>query len=254
MSTESIDFAAILANIEAKIAALQAIAVSVRNAMSMGALAGDLPAGTTSSVGVFGSAPSLHNGEIPAGAFLGKSIPDAAKLYLQIMRRKATGAEIAEALQKGGIETTSKDFPQMVLSGLYRAVKPTNAEILKIGRSHWALKEWYPAGVRSNATQEKRHVRKKARKRKVTSKTSAPALTAGTSLANAPAVQGTVSERALAYLHSKKHDEYSLEAIAAHVGIGVKGARMMLGKLRKAGKVRMSAPDTYTVVPFQLTN
>jgi hypothetical protein len=31
------------------------------------------------------SKPAIHGGEIPAGAFLGKSIPEAAELYLSIV-------------------------------------------------------------------------------------------------------------------------------------------------------------------------
>jgi hypothetical protein len=53
---------------------------------------------------------------------------------------------------------------------------------------------------------------------------------------------GKANERAFEYLRSKPEAEHSLEEIATHIGMGVKGARLILGKLRKAGRIRMSGP------------
>src|SRR5271166_4055386 len=103
MSTQTIDYGAILANMEAKKAALEAAIASLRAALAMGALgaSGDLPEGIAAA----SVSAALYGGDVPNGAFLGKSIPDAAKLYLEIVKKKQTSREIAEALQKGGIES-----------------------------------------------------------------------------------------------------------------------------------------------------
>src|SRR5579864_1861905 len=106
---ETIDYAAFLADLEAKKASLEQAIIAVRSAIAMGAAGqpGDVSGiSSTSSPSV----SSLHNGEVPAGAFLGKSIPDAAKLYLEIVKKKQTSKEIADGLKRGGIESASKNF------------------------------------------------------------------------------------------------------------------------------------------------
>src|SRR5438552_9486563 len=147
MGTEHMDYAAILADLEAKRNALEATIASFRNALAHGALgqAGEIPPssnGLTSGVYPSTLALSISGGEVPAGAFLGKSIPDATKLYLEIVKKKQTSKEISDALQKGGMETNSKNFPQMVHSVLDRARK-ANTGIVKLDRSHWGLAAWY---------------------------------------------------------------------------------------------------------------
>jgi hypothetical protein len=56
--------------------------------------------------------------ELPTGAFLGKSIGAAIKLYLGAIRRKQTTKEIAVALKEGGVESTSDNFESVVLASL----------------------------------------------------------------------------------------------------------------------------------------
>src|ERR1700747_306325 len=99
MGMELLDYAAILADLEAKKSALEQAIASFRQAMASGALGQMTEGGIVPSLGT-----SFSGGEVPAGAFLGKSIPEAAKLYLEIVKKKQTTREIAEALQKGGME------------------------------------------------------------------------------------------------------------------------------------------------------
>jgi hypothetical protein len=98
-------------------------------------------------------------GEVPAGAFLAKSIPDAAVLYLQIMKRKATTKEVAEALKRGGMESTSSKFQNIVHAVLNRYWK-SGGDIVKLDKSTWGLAAWYPSGVRATI-QDKRSSGKK---------------------------------------------------------------------------------------------
>ena len=143
MSTEPVDYMAILADLEAKKAALEHTIASFRQALSIGALGLNL---TDASVGMQDAVGhSFSTGEVPDGAFLGKSISEAAKLYLEIVKKKQTTREIAEALQKGGMESTSKKnwFP-IVHAAIVRAYKAGG--IVKVG-NQWGLPGWYPKGI-----------------------------------------------------------------------------------------------------------
>lgn len=239
MGIEQLDYIAFVADLEAKRDALNASIASLRAAISMGALGkvADMPPASGGMMLNTGM-PSISGGEVPAGAFHGKSIPEAAKLYLEIVKKKQTSKEIADALRKGGMESTSKSFPNMVHSVLDRARK-ANTGIVKLDRSHWGLTEWYPASLRASVSQEKRAGKKKARKgkgRKV------PTEAAQAPLALQP---GKANERAMELLQSNPASEHSLADVAKHVGMGEKGARLMLGKLLKAKKIAMSAPGFY---------
>jgi hypothetical protein len=255
MGNEPMDWLAFLSDLEAKRNALDATIASLRHALSLGALGqvGEIPPpSNTLTPSVFGPStfvPSVTGGEVPAGAFLGKSIPDATKLYLEIVKKKQTSREIAEALQKGGMESNSKNFPQMVHSVLDRASK-ANSGIVKLDRSHWGLVAWYPAGLRSAGKYQGRGAgRKRTRKNRGTIKAQ-PVLKAAPS--NVP-LKRKANERAEEYLRSQPLAEHSLESVGHHLGMGIKGARLILGKLVKAGKVRMSAPGMYTVTPLRPT-
>jgi hypothetical protein len=233
MSTQPFDYAAIVADLEAKKNAIEATIASLRSAMGLGALG---QAGELASIPGAAPSMSLHNGEIPNGAFLGKSIPEAAKLYLEILKKKQTSREIADALLKGGMESTSKNFYGIVHAVLDRARKSPNSALVKLG-THWGLAGWYPKGIISNATtppskKGKKRVRKVANDTDAVSNISAP-------------VKGKANERAIEFLRSGKKAEYGLTDIGEHLGIGLQVARLILGKLVKAGKVEKTAHDTY---------
>jgi hypothetical protein len=161
MGSEQLDYAMVLADMEAKRAALDAAIANLRIFLS------GAGAGLASSVPASSGAP-IPNGEIPAGVFLGKSIPEAASLYLQIMKRKATSREIADALKKGGMESTSSNFQGIVHAVLDRYRK-AGGEIVKLDRSTWGLASWYPSGVRATV-QEKRPIGRKRPKAKAAKK------------------------------------------------------------------------------------
>jgi hypothetical protein len=157
---KTLDYGAFLADLEAKRAVLDQAIASVRAIMSGGTLAinvGDSLAGMADSV-------SLHGGEVPAGAFHGKSIPEAAKLYLSLVKRKQSTKEIADALVKGGMESNSKNFETTVAGGLYRAFN-TTGEIVRV-KGAWGLAEWWPAGVRASQEKGKGRKAKKQRRQK----------------------------------------------------------------------------------------
>jgi len=145
---KTLDYGGVLADLEAKRAAIDQAIASLKVAAASGALAAVAGDSLPSMVGSV--AVGLHGGDIPVGAFLRKSIPEAAKLCLQIVKRKMTTREITDALKKGGIETTAKtSFPAIVHSVLRRASR-SGSGIVKLNRSHWGLADWYPASMRAS--------------------------------------------------------------------------------------------------------
>ena len=77
------------------------------------------------------------------GAYLGMSIPDAAKKLLQSRRTKMGNAEIAAALQAGGLILRSAEPSNTVGSVLTRRFNMVG-DIVRAGRGQWGLKEWFP--------------------------------------------------------------------------------------------------------------
>jgi hypothetical protein len=216
-----VDWGAVIAELEAKRDVLDKAIASFRAIKASGVLfssAEDAMPAMADSVSV-----GLHGGEVPVGAFLGKSIPEAAKLCLQIIKRKLTTREIVDSLLKGGIETTAKtsSFPSIVHSILARSVK-TGSGIIKVDRSHWGLAEWYPRGLastnRTNGKKRQKPGRKpKAAKQNPSDTPKQPEF-------------GTVPEKIWSVLN-KPGIELSAQEIGEKVGIKSNVAALLLGKL-----------------------
>lgn len=245
MAIEQLDYVAFLANLEAKRAALDNAIGAFRNALASGALGqvGEIPPSSNGSV-PSNYVPSIGGGEVPAGAFLGKSIPDAAKLYLEIVKKKQTSKEIADALQKGGMETNSKNFQQMVHSVLDRARK-ANTGIVKLDRSHWGLADWYPASLRVGMSSDKRTMRKKGRKPKMLKKSPAPenAITPITVSARPEGL--SARQRTMQLLSGSPLVRYSGKTVSEQLGISAQVAGMMLGQLANGGLIEKTSEGEY---------
>jgi hypothetical protein len=249
MPSETSDImSAFIADIEAKIAALQAILLSLKSASALGALGAaidgiDLPSGVSPST--TGDTPI----DLPEGAFNGKSLPACVKLYLSAAKRKKTLKEIAAALRDGGVESTSDDFENVVNGALFRLKNA--GEVLRF-KDGFGLPEWYPANIRASAPANgtKRTTKKKAKRNPRKSAINKPEPTA-LDTKTVPA-KGTTNERVLELLRTKPEREYSLREIATHLGMGEQGARLNLGKMLKTGRVRMTAPGTYVIGKPQL--
>jgi hypothetical protein len=250
MANENLDLtAAFIADIEKKIAALQAILVSLKSASAIGALGAavegiDLPSTISVSNGDLGQPIDL-----PEGAFLGKSVPACIKLYLSAAKKKKTIKEIAAALKEGGVESTSDSFENVVTGAINRL--KVAGEVLRF-KDGWGLPEWYPAHIRAAAPSGagKRTTKKKGKKsgRKNAAAQSTPASGDG----ETTVAKGKINDRILEFLRTKPEREYSLEEIAKHVETGINGVRMTLGKLTKAGRVKISAPGMYVLGKPQL--
>jgi hypothetical protein len=80
------------------------------------------------------------SGELPPGTFHNLNLAEASRKYLRIVGPPARSTdEIAQALEKGGIDKVSKDSLSVIL---LRAAK--GRKVAKVGKGFWGLPEWYP--------------------------------------------------------------------------------------------------------------
>lgn len=230
---KTLDYGAVLADLEAKRAAIDTAIASLRALAASGALvvfpADSIPA-MMDNVSV--SVNGIHGGEVPTGAFLGKSIPEGAKLCLQIVKRKMTTREIAEALLKGGIETTSKRFVSILHSILLRSAR-SDSGIVRLDK-HWGLAEWYPAGLRSGAQPQRKskgpnRKRKAKRRAKTESEKTSKQPTGSTA-------KGGDSPQELIVQALRNRPESSAQDIAASTGARLQTVHLILGKLVSLGR------------------
>jgi hypothetical protein len=125
------DYAAVLADLEAKRAELDSAIAVIKREMGMSA------APTQA-----GHAKQSATHELTPTAFFGMSVGDAAKKYLSIVKEDRTTPAIADALLKHGLKTTSKNFSVTVFSALER--KEDAGELVRPKRGLWGLPQWYP--------------------------------------------------------------------------------------------------------------
>ncbi len=127
MATETgVDWAAALAEIEARIAKLQATADGIREIMAAGGHVGG-PSGP-------GGGTTLR-----PDTFLKLSIPDATKKLLEMTREKKSTQEVMDALEKGGLPPSKYNTVYSVLTRRQDNV----GDIINM-KGDWALAEWYP--------------------------------------------------------------------------------------------------------------
>jgi hypothetical protein len=160
MGAESIDYTPTIADLERKKAEIERTIAHLRQLMAMGGLTQSGEGGAVPS-----TVSSFMGGEVPTGAFLGKSIIEATKLYLEIVKKKQTAKEIMDGLLRGGMESSRpKSFLKTVHSALTRARQAPNPPFVKVGMQ-WGLTSWFPKGI-SNGSAPKKKVKKNARKPK----------------------------------------------------------------------------------------
>lgn len=246
MSTQPFDYSAAEADLEAKKSAIEAALASLRAARALGALG---QSGDFSVMPGNGASAPMYGGDIPDGAFLNKGIPEATKFYLEIVKKKQTSSEIAAALRKGGMESTSSDFVGVVNAGLNRARKIPSSPLLKLG-SHWGLKSWYPKGIISSVGAPAKKAKKKQRKPAKTAE-SKPKETATVQPEQVkPAVVLTMSgakDKILEMLTINPHLEYTAKDLAKQFGIEPQKVYLILGNLGRARKIEKMANGAYRV-------
>lgn len=126
---------AVIADLESKITQLQQ-AVSALRAIKSGAAA--VAGGATVTANAEAARPSDG-----PGAFLGLSIPEAAKKLLSSRRAPMRNPDIWAALKAGGMHLNSAEPVNTIGSVLTRRFTDVG-DIVRVGRGTWGLKEWYP--------------------------------------------------------------------------------------------------------------
>ena len=81
-----------------------------------------------------------ESGDVASGGFADLTLAEAARAYLDMVKEPQSTAEIAQALERGGYPTESKNFGNTVRSVLDRHAK-TVGKIVKV-RRNWGLAEW----------------------------------------------------------------------------------------------------------------
>ena len=138
MASETIDYAAVLADLEAKKAALESTIAGLRQMLNLGA-----------EQSASGSGAEQTPTEVRSDTFFRMTMPDAIVKFLEIVKRPQTLSEITKALEDGGLPTTAKNLMPIVGSNLSRM--KTSGEVCQPQQGKWGLALWYPAASRQAA-------------------------------------------------------------------------------------------------------
>lgn len=223
------DYAAILADMEAKKTALESAILSLRAALAAGAL-GISASVPTGSIPTVSSNPlGLPSMTLPRGAFLGKTVTEAIKLYLTAVRKKQTNKEIAQALKEGGLESNG-NFDTYINGGLFRLKK--EGVVLRFEEG-WGLAEWYPESFRVRAEQKDASGENQKGKKKGARKAKAkiPAETARPT----PVALG-LEQRIEAVLRAQSSTVFKPDEIAKTLGVNAGAVKLSLGRMAAKGK------------------
>ena len=256
MPTEKIDYATIVADMKAKRSALDLSITALETAMAAGAL------GQGMEVLNSGGQPTATGQpmELPVGAFLQKSIPEAVRLYLTAMRQRKTTKEIVTALQGGGMVSMSDNFESVVNACLQRL--KSSQEVLKFSDG-WGLAEWYPPSFRPSAekasTSQKKKAKAPPKAKKSTRKDerfTTPKKTvdpADKPFDQAPSEKPKSSNQPLveAYFNAHPGEEFSVQEIGAALNIPVQKVALICGSLARWQKLKNTSEGKFCSVRVQ---
>lgn len=241
---DTLDYSAMLADMESKRAILDQAIASLRAAIAAGlGILGESPGGIASAIGI-SSLGGGSGGDIPRGAFLGKNIPESILAYLAAVRKKSSSSEIAEGLKKGGIESTSKTFGIVVNNTLYRLKKAGKLLLFDDG---WALSEWYPESLRSRVDQNNKSKSKKSGPKKKKARKETKQVKAA-SEKPAPAKESKATKpKALIESHFSTHvgAEVSAKELAQKLNIKRRGLILVLSQMARKGLLEKTASGKF---------
>lgn len=155
-----IDYAAVLADLEAKRAALDHTIAGIRQMLNLGAEQN--PSASTAGV----DRTDQPTTRVQFDSFFRMTMPDAIVKYLEMSKRPQTVSEITKALQEGGLPTTAKNLMPLVGSRLSRM--KSAGEVANV-QGKWGLATWYPAArtqATVKSTKRKSHTKKTKRENK----------------------------------------------------------------------------------------
>jgi hypothetical protein len=129
MTTPTIDYEAVIADLEAKKAHLETMIAGLRSIAGMAGL------GTSPS----GGGPGGGSGSVASDAFFGKSIPEAAVIHLGNVRKKLSTQQLMDALESGGL-------PKSKYNTVYAILRRRESQVgdLVNMQGEWGLASWFP--------------------------------------------------------------------------------------------------------------
>lgn len=130
MSDQPINYEAVLADLEARKAQLEAAISGIRLMLGQ---PGTGPGGGPSGGGSYSGMTPAHD------AFIGMSIPEAAKKHLTAVRKKLSTQELMTAMEAGGLPPSKYNTVYAILRRRENQV----GDIINM-KGDWALQEWYP--------------------------------------------------------------------------------------------------------------
>jgi len=131
MSDQPINYEAVLADLEARKAQIESAIIGIRVMLGQ--------SGTSPTGGPTGGG-SPYAGSTPAhDAFIGMSIPEAAKKHLTTVRKKLSTQELMTAMEAGGLPRSKYNTVYAILRRRENQV----GDIINM-KGDWALQEWYP--------------------------------------------------------------------------------------------------------------
>jgi hypothetical protein len=133
MSTEAINYEAVIADLEAKKAQLDTTITMLRALGGLGTIGAPTPTGG-------GSTPGRA---FSSDAFFGKSIPDAAVTILQSERRKMSTQALMDTMEKGGLPSSKYNTVYSIL----RRRESVVGDLINM-QGEWGLSAWYPNHVK----------------------------------------------------------------------------------------------------------
>jgi hypothetical protein len=151
MGSDSNEYVVMLGKFRAQRAALDAMITALEQLLGLSGIE-DIPS-------VAPVSGDRRMDELRSDSFFGLSIPDAIRKYLGVAKAPQSLSDIAHALQKGGMITTSKNILSTVSATLVR-MKRNDGDVVPV-QGKWGLTEWYK-GMR----REKLEPRKSKRTRK----------------------------------------------------------------------------------------
>src|SRR5271166_1664074 len=93
--------------------------------------------------------------EIHSATFIGKTIPEAARFYLEMCNKRPQKVEdIATALQKGGMTSKAENFTSM-LQTILRRTETQTGEFMRTSAGEWILPEWVGKKATPKAVRDK---------------------------------------------------------------------------------------------------
>jgi hypothetical protein len=243
MSSEKVDYGPVIADLESKISTLQGTVAMLKALAGGGFVTAVLADGSTVSMGT----PY----DLPVGILVGKSLPEAIKLYLDAVKKKQTKDQIMVALKEGGYESTAADFGKAVSTALHRL--KNSKEVLRFPDG-WGLASLYPESFRARLEEQNAKSTKKPKKKRSSSKGRARTASKNSPIRRARAdsertsekpsevkttdtPKGSIEQRALEIILNNPSRTYKPIDLSKMMNARVQTLALLLGKLAHKGTI-----------------